>query len=72
MPSAIFKKAGLEIGQKVVVTEENGNLIITPAEKIVEKLAGSVPMPEEWRRKDIDEIIEEARDEYYKEKIYSR
>jgi hypothetical protein len=35
---------------------------------LVEKLAGSVPIPEEWKERDIDEIIEEAKDEYFKEK----
>lgn len=68
LPMALFKRAGFRIGQKVLVSEENGRLILTPAEKLVEELAGSVPMPTKWRGKNLDHIIEEARDEYFKEK----
>lgn len=68
IPAEIFRKAGLEIGQRVIVTEENGSLKITSAERLVEELAGSVPIPKKWKGKDLDQIIDEARDEYYKSK----
>ncbi len=68
IPAHLFYEAGLYIGQKVIVTEENGSLNITPAEKLVEELAGSVPMPKKWRGKKLDHIIEEAKDEYFQEK----
>ena len=68
IPAAIFRQAGLEIGQRVIVSEENGSLKITPAERLVEQLAGSVPMPKKWKGKNIDEIIEESRDEYFSKK----
>ena len=68
LPAALFRKAGLKIGQKVIVSEENGRLLLTPAELLVEELAGSVPMPKKWEGRDIDEIIDEARDAYYKSK----
>ncbi|MBI2086259.1 hypothetical protein HYT74_02875 [Candidatus Daviesbacteria bacterium] len=42
--------------------------MLTPAEKLIEELAGSVPMPKKWKGKDIDTIIEEAKEEYFKEK----
>lgn len=68
IPASLFYEAGLYIGQKVIVSEENGSLKITPAERLVEELAGSVPMPAKWRGKNLDHIIEEAKDEYFKEK----
>lgn len=68
IPAALFRKAGLEIGQRVIVTEENGSLKITSAERLVEELAGSLKMPKRWQGKDLDQIIDEARDEYYKSK----
>lgn len=68
LPVALFRKAGFKIGQKVIVSEENGRLILTPAEKLVEELAGSVPVPKKWKSKDIDQIIEQAKDEYFQEK----
>lgn len=70
LPAALFHKAGLKVGQKVIVSEENGRLILTPAEKLVEELAGSVPMPRKWKGKNLDKIIEEARDEYFKDKYH--
>lgn len=68
LPSALFKKAGFKVGQKVIVTEENGSLKLTSAERLVEELAGSVPIPKKWQGKALDQIIDEARDEYFKNK----
>lgn len=72
LPVGLFRKAGFKIGQRVIVSEENGRLILTPAEKLVEELAGSIPMPKEWAGKNLDQIIEEARDEYFTEKYQSK
>ncbi len=72
LPVGLFRKAGFKIGQKVIVSEENGRLILTPAEKLVEELAGSVPVPKKWKGKDIDQIIEQAKDEYFQEKYNSK
>lgn len=68
LPSEIFSKAGLKVGQKVLVSEENGRVIITPTEKLVNELAGSVSIPEKWKGKSTQDIIELARNEYYREK----
>ncbi len=68
LPVDAFRKAGFREGQKIIVTEENGRLILTPAEKLVEELAGSLPMPKEWEGRDINEIVEEGISEYFNEK----
>lgn len=68
LPAALFRKAGFKEGRKVVISEENGSLKITPAEKIVEELAGSISIPKKWQGKDLDQIIDEARDEHFKKK----
>jgi len=65
IPAAIFRQAGLEIGQRVIVSEENGSLKITPAELLVEQLAGSVPIPKKWQGKSIKWIKEHAIAEYF-------
>lgn len=72
LPAELFRKVGFRVGEKVIVSEENGSLKITSAEKLVEDLAGSIPMPKEWEGKDIDQIVEEARDEYFKKKYQSK
>lgn len=68
IPAEIFRKAGLEIGQRVIVSEENGSLKITSAEKLVDQLAGSVSMPRKWEGKNMDQIIEDAKNEYFSKK----
>ena len=68
LPSKVFKKAGLRIGQKVIVSEENGHLLITPAERLVEDLAGSVSIPARLKGGDIDKIIEFSKGKYFRDK----
>ncbi|OGD92606.1 hypothetical protein A2697_00395 [Candidatus Curtissbacteria bacterium RIFCSPHIGHO2_01_FULL_41_44] len=65
LPEAIFKKADLHIGQKVIILEENGRLLITPAEKLVEELAGSVKTPKKWQGKDLGRIIKDSKEKYF-------
>lgn len=72
LPAEIFRKAGLRIGQKVIVSEENGNLLITPAEKFVKELAGSVKIPSRLKVKNIDEIIEQAKTKYFQDKYEAK
>lgn len=67
LPSEIFKKAGLKMGQKVIVSEKNGRLTITSAEMLVEKLAGSVAIPKKLRGQNLDKIIETAKKNYFRD-----
>lgn len=39
---------------------------------LVEKLAGSLKMPEKWKGKGIDQIIEESKQEYFSKKYGKR
>jgi bifunctional DNA-binding transcriptional regulator/antitoxin component of YhaV-PrlF toxin-antitoxin module len=66
IPVAIFNKIGLRIGQKVLISEDNGNLLITPAEKLVEELAGILTMPKEWKNKTLNQVIEDSKKEYFR------
>lgn len=50
IPVAIFNKIGLRIGQKVLISEDKGRLLITPAEKLVEELAGILTMPKKMEK----------------------
>lgn len=65
IPVQVFKKAGLRVGDRVLVNEENGILKIESAVAAVERLAGSVKVPKRFRGMDIDEIIDTAIDEHY-------
>lgn len=71
LPAKFVRNLSLKPGHKVVISEENGKLTLTPARVIVEQLAGSVKIPKHMRGKDLDRVIEEAKDRYFREK-YAR
>lgn len=66
IPVGIFKRMGLKIGQKVLVSEDKGHLLITPAERLVEELAGILTMPKKWKSKNLDQVIEDSKKEYFR------
>ncbi len=68
IPTIIARKVGITRGDKVTVSEENGRIILTPMKQLVEELAGFLAMPEKWKGKDMDEIIKEAKQEYFRDK----
>ena len=67
LPVDIVRKIGLKVGQKVIVSEEGGKVVITPAENLVEELAGSLKMPKKWKGRSMEEIIEKSKREYFSE-----
>ena len=68
IPVKIARKVGVKSGEKVNIEEENGKILITPLRQLVEELAGSLPVPKKWKGRDIDEIIREAKEEYFESK----
>lgn len=68
IPSKVFKKAGLSKGDRVLVEEEGGELRIKKALDLVEELAGSLKLPKKYRGMTDEEIIKQAKEEYFKNK----
>ena len=68
IPAELFRKLNWEIGQKVLVSEDNGALSITSALDLVDQLAGSVRLSNKFKGLSIDEIIEKATIENHKQK----
>lgn len=66
VPAVVAKKLRLKPGQKVIVSEHKGQAIIAPVATLIEKLAGSLPMPKKWEGKSIEDIISEAKAEHFK------
>lgn len=66
IPVSIFKKAKLKEKQKVLLKEEGGVIKIQPATDLVEKLAGSVKVPERFKGKTPEHILKMAKKEYFK------
>lgn len=66
IPIRIARKVGVESGEKVNVSEENGTIIISPIKNLLVQLAGSLSLPEKWKGKDIDSIIKESKRRHFK------
>ena len=65
IPIKLFKAANMDKNKKVIISQEGGRLVISPATVTVERLAGSLKIPARWKGKNIDTIIEEAKEEYF-------
>jgi len=68
IPVKIFRSLNLKEGYKVVISTENNTIRIIPALSLVEKLAGSVIIPEKFKGLPIEKIVEKAKNSYFKNK----
>ncbi|MFZ2202074.1 MAG: AbrB/MazE/SpoVT family DNA-binding domain-containing protein [Microgenomates group bacterium] len=68
IPSDIFRKTPLRKGEKVIVSVDDEGIKMQSATNLVNKLAGSVSVPDSLRGKDVDEIIEIAKKNYFRKK----
>jgi bifunctional DNA-binding transcriptional regulator/antitoxin component of YhaV-PrlF toxin-antitoxin module len=65
IPAKLFRKLGFKIGQKVIFHEEKGKLVVESATDILDRLQGSVKIPERFKGMEVDEIIQKATTEYF-------
>ena len=65
IPSELFKNIKLTEGDKVLMEEKEGNIILKPATSLVEELAGSVEVSESLKGIDIDDAIRIAKKSYF-------
>jgi len=68
IPVAIFQEVGLEEGERVMVSEDNGKIMIQSGRDLVEELAGLVVVPKRFRGLTIEKMVELAKQEYLKNK----
>ncbi|MBI5620884.1 AbrB/MazE/SpoVT family DNA-binding domain-containing protein [Candidatus Gottesmanbacteria bacterium] len=66
VPAELFRKLNWEIGQKVLISEHNGSLSVTSALDLIDRLAGSVPVPKRFKGIPVDQVIERAIAENHK------
>jgi AbrB family looped-hinge helix DNA binding protein len=64
IPAEMYRKMNFEKGQKVIVSLEADALRIEPALNLVERLAGSLPVPPACRLKSVHAMIVRARRAY--------
>lgn len=65
IPAQIFYQLNLKEGQKVIVSESNGSIMIEPSLALIERLAGSVKIPKGFQGLSPDEMIKKAREEHF-------
>ncbi|MBI2338587.1 AbrB/MazE/SpoVT family DNA-binding domain-containing protein [Candidatus Daviesbacteria bacterium] len=65
LPSKLTHKLNLKPGEKIAIKEENGRLVMTPAVRLVEELAGSLKLPNKFKGLDTKQMIEKAKKEYF-------
>ncbi|MCR4313923.1 MAG: AbrB/MazE/SpoVT family DNA-binding domain-containing protein [Candidatus Uhrbacteria bacterium] len=69
IPSQIFRAVGLKEGQRVLIEDREGTVIVKPAHDVVERLAGSVKIPARFLSLGIEEIIRLAKKEYRESRV---
>ena len=69
IPSQIFQAVGLKEGQRVLVEDKDGTVIVKPASDVVDHLAGSVNVPTRFKSFGIEEIIRRAKNEYRESRV---
>lgn len=69
LPVRLFRLAKLKEGQKVGIHYHKGELVIRPLNQVIQDLAGSVQVPKVFKGKSIDEIISQAKKEYFRNRI---
>lgn len=69
IPSQIFQAVGLKEGQRVLIEDKEGTVVVKPANDVVERLAGSVKVPMRFVSMGIEEIIRRAKKEYRESRV---
>ena len=68
IPVEIFRRLGFKKGHKVIVSLENKTIKITSASDLVEKLAGSIKVPNEFKGLPVEQIVKRAKTGYFRNK----
>jgi len=65
IPAIIYNKLNLKKGQRLIVSAPKNKIIMEPAQLLIENLAGSITLPRKFRGKSIQQIIQEAKKDYF-------
>lgn len=65
IPVALFSALKLKKGEKVLVSQEDHSLKISPVVHLVRSLAGSVKIPRRFQNMTIQEIVSKAKKEHF-------
>jgi len=65
IPASIYNKLNLKRGQRLIVSAQKNKIIMEPAQLLIENLAGSITLPRKFKGKSIQQIIQEAKKDYF-------
>lgn len=68
IPVEIFNQMGLKQGHKVIISVEDKAIKIISASDLIEKLAGSVKVPKEFKSIPVEQIVQKTKRAYFKNK----
>jgi len=68
IPAKIIKSANLKKGQKLVFHIDGDRIFIETAINMVDRMAGSFPLPEKFKGMDIEDIIRNSKEKHFKNK----
>ncbi len=61
LPVALFSKLDLESGSKILLTEEQGKIIMSPSGSAVRDLAGTIKVPKKISDRQLENNIKSAK-----------
>lgn len=68
IPVSFFETLNLSSVRTMLIEQKNNTLVLTPIQSLINNLAGSVATPPEYKNKNIDDIIENSKAEYFSKK----
>lgn len=68
IPAKLFEALNLREGDRLSVQVVNNKLIMQKSQALLDDLAGSLELPEEYKNRSLDFIIRDAKKEYFKRK----
>ena len=68
IPVELYELFNLSAGDKMLMYGEDKTITMEPAASLVERLAGSVKIPQRFKGLSAEKIIQKAKKEYFKNK----
>lgn len=68
IPSRIYQSLNLKKGDQLLVELKEDKIFIQKAQAVLDQLAGSLKIPSSLRKKNLETIIKEAKEKYFKNK----
>lgn len=69
IPADLYRSMGFSGGQKVIVSFEDNALRVESATDLVERLAGSLPVPMNVKTDNLDAVIRQAKRTYVQKRM---